>query len=129
MCGIAGWIDWEVNLTQQRPLVEAMREALACRGPDEAGTWLSPRAALAHRRLVVVDPASGRQPMIRQRGGRTCVITYNGELYNTPALRRELQARGHSFQGYGDTEALLLAFVEWGPACVERLNGIFAFAI
>lgn len=129
MCGIAGWIDWEVDLTQQRPLVEAMREALACRGPDEAGTWLSPRAALAHRRLVVVDPASGRQPMIRQRGGRTCVITYNGELYNTPALRRELQARGHSFQGYGDTEALLLAFVEWGPACVERLNGIFAFAI
>mgnify|MGYP000451111338 CR=1 FL=1 len=129
MCGIAGWIDREVDLTYQRPVVEAMRETLACRGPDAAGIWLSPRAALAHRRLIVVDPAGGAQPMVRRRSGRTYVITYNGELYNTAALRRELEARGYSFQGCSDTEALLLAFVEWGPACVERLNGIFAFAI
>ncbi|MGQ9496944.1 MAG: asparagine synthase (glutamine-hydrolyzing) [Desulfotomaculales bacterium] len=129
MCGIAGWIDWEVDVTHQRFVVEAMRDALACRGPDAAGLWLSPRAALAHRRLIVVDPAGGAQPIVRQHGGRTCVITYNGELYNTPALRRELEARGYVFRGYSDTEALLLAYIEWGPACVERLNGILAFAI
>ncbi|MEW5762701.1 MAG: asparagine synthase (glutamine-hydrolyzing) [Bacillota bacterium] len=129
MCGIAGWIDWEEDLTRRRAVVEAMRDRLACRGPDAAGIWLSPRAALAHRRLVVVDPAGGGQPMARRRGEQTFVITYNGELYNTPELRRELAARGHTFRGYGDTETLLLSYMEWGPACLARLNGIFAFAV
>lgn len=129
MCGIAGWIDWEVDLTQQRPILEAMAETLSFRGPDAAGTWLSPSAALTHRRLIVVDPEGGGQPMIRRRGDRTYVITYNGELYNTPELRRELEARGHTFRTRSDTEAVLIAFMEWGKACVEHLNGIFAFAI
>jgi asparagine synthase (glutamine-hydrolysing) len=129
MCGIAGWIDWQVDLTQQRPVIEAMSETLAPRGPDACGVWLSPRAAIAHRRLIVVDPEGGRQPMVRRYGGHTYVITYNGELYNTPELQQELAARGYTFQGYSDTEALLLAFIEWGPECLERLNGIFAFGI
>lgn len=129
MCGIAGWIDWEQDLRQQRPILAAMTATLAARGPDATGTWLSPRAALGHRRLIVIDPAGGGQPMVRRRGAHEYVITYNGELYNTPELRRELEARGHLFCSHSDTEALLLAFIEWGADCLERLNGIFAFAV
>lgn len=129
MCGIAGWIDTEADLSEQGPLLQAMADTLACRGPDAAGHWLSPHAALAHRRLIVVDPAGGAQPMLWRRGDRTYVLTYNGELYNTAEVRRELELRGHAFSGHSDTEALLAAFVEWGPACLERLNGIFAFAV
>ncbi|MDI6906024.1 MAG: asparagine synthase (glutamine-hydrolyzing) [Thermoanaerobacterales bacterium] len=129
MCGIAGWIDWELDLTQERDVVEAMGATLACRGPDDGGIWLSPHAGLAHRRLVVVDPAGGGQPMVRRRGKDAFVIVYNGELYNTPDLRRELDVRGYTFQGHSDTEVLLTAYIEWGPGCVERLNGIFAFGV
>ncbi|MHB8916432.1 MAG: asparagine synthase (glutamine-hydrolyzing) [Desulfocucumaceae bacterium] len=130
MCGITGWIDWERDLTKERPILEAMTRTLAFRGPDADGFWLSTQAALGHRRLVVVDPAGGAQPMTRQRGNRTYTITYNGELYNTPELRQELESRGHNFlTRNSDTEALLLAYVEWGPDCVYRFNGIFAFAI
>lgn len=129
MCGITGWVDWREDLTLQREVVEAMNATLANRGPDASGVWLSPRAAIAHRRLIVVDPEGGGQPMVRRRGKNTYVITYNGELYNTPELQRELRGRGYFFQGYSDTEALLLSFIEWGPDCLARLNGIFAFAI
>ncbi|QGP91118.1 Asparagine synthetase [glutamine-hydrolyzing] 3 [Neomoorella glycerini] len=129
MCGITGWVDWEVDLSRQQPVLEAMTATLACRGPDASGVWLSPRAALGHRRLIVVDPAGGGQPMVRHRGNQTFVISYNGELYNTPDLHRELKSHGYTFQGHSDTEALLAAYMEWGPACVERFNGIFAFAI
>ncbi|MCL6635537.1 MAG: asparagine synthase (glutamine-hydrolyzing), partial [Peptococcaceae bacterium] len=130
MCGITGWIDWEVDLTRQRHILEAMVDTLSHRGPDASGTWLSPSAALGHRRLIVVDPTGGGQPMTRRSGERAYTITYNGELYNTLELRRELEARGHTFfTRNSDTEVLLVAYMEWGPACVERLNGIFAFAV
>ncbi len=129
MCGIAGWIDWKEDLTRQRRTVEAMGRSLAHRGPDAEGVWLSARAGLAHRRLIVVDPAGGGQPMVRRQGDQTYVIVYNGELYNTSDIRRELEARGRTFQSYSDTEVLLVAYMEWGPACLERLNGIFAFAV
>lgn len=129
MCGIAGWVDFGRDLTGAREVVEAMGATLACRGPDQCGTWVSPHAVFSHRRLVVIDPAGGRQPMVRRRGDGLFVIVYNGELYNTEEIRAELAARGHGFQGYSDTEVLLLSYMEWGPRCVERLNGIFAFAI
>ncbi|MDQ7794987.1 MAG: asparagine synthase (glutamine-hydrolyzing) [bacterium] len=129
MCGVVGWVDWERDLTRECRVLGAMTSVLAHRGPDTGALWLSARAAFGHRRLTVVDPAGGGQPMRRLRDGRGYVITYNGELYNTPELRRELEARGHAFQGYSDTEALLLAFMEWGPQCLGRLNGIFAFGI
>lgn len=129
MCGITGWIDWEVDLTQQGPILEAMTETLSFRGPDAAGMYLSPRAALGHRRLIVVDPTGGGQPMIRRRGEFNYVLSYNGELYNTPELRRELEGHGHTFRGHSDTEVLLVAYMHWGPECVQRLNGIFAFAV
>lgn len=129
MCGITGWIDRETDLTQKHPILTAMAETMSCRGPDATGTWLSTSAALGHRRLIVVDPEGGGQPMFRQYGERTYVITYNGELYNTPELRQELERLGHTFKGHSDTEVLLVAFIEWGPSCVERLNGIFAFGV
>ena len=129
MCGISGWVDWELDLTQQRPALMVMSEKLRCRGPDAQGLWLSPRAAFGHRRLIVIDPEGGGQPMVRRRGRETYVITYNGELYNTAELRRDLEARGYTFQGHSDTEVLLTAFMEWGTAAVDRLNGIFAFAV
>ncbi|WP_338828091.1 asparagine synthase (glutamine-hydrolyzing) [Neomoorella thermoacetica] len=129
MCGITGWVDWELDLTGQKNILEAMTATLACRGPDAAGTWVAPRVALGHRRLVVVDPAGGGQPMVRRRGNQTFVLTYNGELYNTGEIREELLSRGYTFRGHSDTEVLLTAYMEWGVECVRRFNGIFAFAI
>jgi len=129
MCGITGWIDWETDLTEQRSILEKMTETLVNRGPDASGIWMSPQAAFGHRRLSVVDLEGGKQPMIRQLGDCTYVITYNGELYNTPEIRRELESRGHQFYTNSDTEVLLVSYIEWGPACVDFLNGIFAFGI
>ncbi|WP_026974394.1 asparagine synthase (glutamine-hydrolyzing) [Alicyclobacillus contaminans] len=129
MCGIAGWIDWERDLTQEAEAVQAMGETLACRGPDACGHYLSLHAAFAHRRLIVVDPSGGTQPMSRTFGGKTYTLVYNGELYNTEEVRRELLAQGFTFQSYSDTEVVLVAYVCWGPECVKKFNGIFAFAL
>lgn len=128
MCGITGWIDWRKDLTHSPAILGRMTETLAPRGPDASGTWITEHCALGHRRLSVMDPANGAQPMIRVLDGQTYTIVYNGELYNAPELKAELEARGHSFRTNCDTEVLLVANIEWGRACVERLNGIFAFA-
>ncbi|HBF37752.1 MAG TPA: asparagine synthase (glutamine-hydrolyzing) [Firmicutes bacterium] len=129
MCGITGWIDWEEDLTQNRPILEKMNETLAARGPDAYGYWVSKRAGICHRRLVVVDPEGGKQPMIRQIGDRAYVLTYNGELYNTDEIRLDLISKGYHFHSYSDTEVVLVSYLEWGPACVEHFNGIFAFGV
>ncbi|HWR44611.1 asparagine synthase (glutamine-hydrolyzing) [Sporomusa sp.] len=129
MCGITGWIDWQENLTERSHILAAMVETLAARGPDAQGAYITPRAALGHRRLSVIDPVGGAQPMIRFRGDQKFIITYNGELYNTPEIRQQLEDRGYTFSTHCDTEVLLVAFIEWGPACVERFNGIYAFGI
>ncbi|MFT9849197.1 asparagine synthase (glutamine-hydrolyzing) [Aneurinibacillus sp. REN35] len=129
MCGIAGWIDWQTDLSGQRAVLSDMAQSLIPRGPDNEGIWTSPHAAFAHRRLIVVDPEGGAQPMTRSRGGETYTLVYNGELYNTEELRSELLARGHRFTTTSDTEVLLVSYIEWGPECLERLNGIYAFAI
>ncbi|AFV11093.1 asparagine synthetase 3 [Thermacetogenium phaeum DSM 12270] len=129
MCGIAGWIDWKRDLRKQLPELRVMQETLVNRGPDAEGMWISPWAALVHRRLIVVDPRGGGQPMVRKRGKQRYILVYNGELYNTNELRRELEQRGHIFFGHSDTEVLLLSYIEWGERCLERLNGIFAFGI
>ncbi|MDT8902504.1 asparagine synthase (glutamine-hydrolyzing) [Anaeroselena agilis] len=129
MCGITGWVDWDRDLTREGDVLTAMTDTLARRGPDAQGFYKSRHAALGHRRLSVVDPAGGKQPMLRSRGGQEYIITYNGELYNTADLRWDLMARGHAFTTSSDTEVLLKAYIEWGAGCVERLNGIFAFGI
>ena len=129
MCGITGWIDWQEDLTDSSHILAAMIETLAARGPDAQGAYITPRAALGHRRLSVIDPVGGAQPMIRFRGDQKFVITYNGELYNTLEIKQQLEDRGYVFSTRCDTEVLLVAFIEWGPACVERFNGIYAFGI
>ncbi|MCR3922124.1 MAG: asparagine synthase (glutamine-hydrolyzing) [Firmicutes bacterium] len=129
MCGIAGWVDQRRNLTEQRDVLERMTNALTHRGPDASGFWCSDTVLLGHRRLIVVDPAGGVQPMVQRRGNNTYVLVYNGELYNTSELRCELEDRGYVFGGHSDTEVLLTSYLEWGEACLQRLNGIFAFAV
>ncbi|MBP1966098.1 asparagine synthase (glutamine-hydrolyzing) [Paenibacillus aceris] len=128
MCGITGWIDWRKDLTGYPSILENMTETLHLRGPDASGTWISQHCALGHRRLSVMDPENGAQPMVRKQGDYTYTIVYNGELYNAPELKKELELRGHHFRTTCDTEVLLASFIEWGRACVDRLNGIFAFA-
>ncbi|WP_028591806.1 asparagine synthase (glutamine-hydrolyzing) [Paenibacillus massiliensis] len=129
MCGITGFIQWNTDLTRQSNLLLQMTNTLVSRGPDASGTWISNPCAFGHRRLSVMDPENGAQPMIRKREDTTYTIVYNGEIYNAPELKLELQQRGHSFTTQCDTEVLLVAYMEWGPDCVDRLNGIFAFAI
>lgn len=129
MCGITGWIDWQKNLTNFSDIVERMTETMSDRGPDASGTWISSHCALGHRRLSVIDPENGAQPMLRTVEDQTYALVYNGELYNTLELRKELESRGHRFYTHCDTEVLLVAYIEWKEACVDRFNGIFAFAV
>ena len=129
MCGITGWIDWQKDLTQYPSILEQLTDTMTNRGPDASGTWITQHCALGHRRLSVMDPANGAQPMVRKYGDNTYSIVYNGELYNAPELKKELEQRGHTFYTTCDTEVLLVSYIEWGRACVDRLNGIFAFGV
>lgn len=129
MCGIAGWIDWNRDITKETSILKNMSDTLKQRGPDESGMWLSTHAGLVHRRLVVIDPDNGRQPMIRYNNGKKYILIYNGELYNADEIREELIKKNYEFEGHSDTEVLLNAYIEWGEKCVEHFNGIYAFAI
>lgn len=129
MCGIVGVANFSGNLTGQASVLTEMADRLIPRGPDASGYWFSAQVAFGHRRLVVVDPEGGKQPMSRKRGDEFYVMVYNGELYNTEDIRRELITRGYTFEGWSDTEVLLCSYMEWGEKCLEKFNGIFAFAI
>ena len=127
MCGIGGFVDFERDARRGGPILHGMKRTLTPRGPDAEGTYFDEDAALVHRRLIVIDPEGGKQPM--HSPDRNTIIIYNGELYNTPELRTELMSRGHEFVGHSDTEVLLHAYLEWKIDAFARLNGIFAFAI
>lgn len=130
MCGITGQIGRDPRVIQgQYAAYCAMQRTLARRGPDQRGMYISGRAALIHARLAVVDLENGCQPMQLDWQGESYTLVYNGELYNTPELRALLETRGHVFTGRSDTEVLLHAYAEWGASCVDRFNGIFAFAV
>ncbi|MBO8170525.1 MAG: asparagine synthase (glutamine-hydrolyzing) [Bacillaceae bacterium] len=129
MCGITGWVSGEKDLSIHRSVIESMTDTLTPRGPDDRGVWISSHAALGHRRLIVVDPSGGRQPMVKTYRGETFVLLYNGELYNTKELQDELKGHGHTFNSHSDTETLLIAYLQWGEGCLDRLNGIYAFAV
>ncbi|MCY0877828.1 MAG: asparagine synthase (glutamine-hydrolyzing) [Firmicutes bacterium] len=129
MCGIAGWVSHQHAVKRSQGDVEAMAKPMTCRGPDGSGTWITPEVGFAHRRLIVIDPEGGTQPMSRRVGNATYTIVYNGEIYNFPELREELAAHGYVFQTRSDTEVLLTAYIAWGADAVSRLNGIYAFAI
>lgn len=129
MCGITGWIDFERDISSSENVLEKMMETLKDRGPDGEGKFISPHVLFGHRRLIVVDPQGGSQPMEKTVDGRKYVIVYNGELYNTEDLRKELLEKGYKFDSYSDTEVLLTSYICWGNSCVNKFNGIFAFAI
>lgn len=129
MCGIAGWIDNKRDLRNEEEVIKKITSTLVRRGPDAEGIYLKENVCLMHRRLSVIDPENGVQPMTIEKGGTSYTIVYNGELYNTDELRAELSAFGYRFRGHSDTEVLLTAFVHWGEACLERLNGIYAFGV
>lgn len=129
MCGIAGWIDFNNKINHEEKIIKAMGDTLVRRGPDEGGVFKSQKAVLVHRRLIVIDPENGKQPMNYQGNGRNYTLVYNGELYNTNELRKEIEAFGYEFKGHSDTEVLLASYVCFGESCVDKLNGIYAFAI
>ncbi|MBP3284401.1 MAG: asparagine synthase (glutamine-hydrolyzing) [Clostridia bacterium] len=129
MCGIAGWIDFKRNLMQEENILQKMASNLIRRGPDEGDCYCSENVALIHRRLIVIDPENGKQPMRFRDYGKDLVFVYNGELYNTEEVRGQLIEKGYLFSGHSDTEVLLKAFACWGEECLEKLNGIYAFAI
>lgn len=129
MCGIAGWLDEAVDMKEKDKELRAMSECLRRRGPDEHGEYVKRHAALLHRRLSVIDPQNGQQPMSTLYDGEKYTIVYNGELYNTDELREELKLAGFGFGTRSDTEVLLKAYCYYKEACARKLNGIFAFAI
>ena len=129
MCGIAGWIERDADMSRRIKLLNNMSQTLERRGPDENGIYINKNTALIHRRLIVIDRETGKQPMAASHNGKTYVIVYNGELYNTDILREELRADGFRFRGHSDTEVVLKMYIKYGAQCAEKLNGIFAFAI
>ncbi|GAA3584443.1 asparagine synthase (glutamine-hydrolyzing) [Amycolatopsis ultiminotia] len=129
MCGIAGWVAYESDLTQRQEVVDAMTETMACRGPDDRGTWVRRSVALGHRRLAIIDLPGGRQPMsVRTPNGEVAMV-YSGEAYNFTELREELTKLGHRWETDSDTEVVLHGYLEWGTELVDHLNGMYAFAI
>ncbi|MBI5711343.1 MAG: asparagine synthase (glutamine-hydrolyzing) [Candidatus Eisenbacteria bacterium] len=126
MCGFAAFFD-PGGLLPDRAWLEGAAAALAHRGPDDQGFHAEPGVGLAFRRLAIVDLVSGAQPLANEDG--TVWIAYNGEIYNHAGLRRELEAKGHRFRTRSDTEAIVHAYEEWGERCLERLRGMFAFAL
>jgi asparagine synthase (glutamine-hydrolysing) len=128
MCGIAGRYNFRSGKPADGALVGAMCDLIAHRGPDESGVFTDGPVGLGHRRLSIIDlTPSGRQPMAAADG--TATIVFNGEIYNFEELRRDLETRGHRFRGRSDTEVLLAAYQEFGVECLQRLRGMFAFAI
>ena len=129
MCGIAGWVNFSESLKSNSKTIKKMTDILERRGPDSEGIYESENVLLGHRRLIVVDPEGGEQPMIKIINGNKYVLLYNGELYNTEELRKSLLEEGYFFDSYSDTEVLLMSYIAWGVNCIKKFNGIFAFAI
>ena len=127
MCGIAGIIKFDPLASVAPERLHRMRDVLQHRGPDGAGIWTDGPVSLVHRRLSIVDLAAGAQPMLN--ASRSTCIVFNGEIYNHPELKRELEQRGHVYSTRCDTETILHVYDEAGERCVEQLRGMFAFAI
>lgn len=129
MCGITGWINVNEDISNCKSIIENMTNTLYHRGPDDYSCYFSKNALLGHRRLIIIDPIGGTQPMIKTVGKKKFIIVYNGELYNTEDIRKILISKGYLFSSYSDTEVLLNSYIEWGKDCLNYLNGIFAFAV
>ncbi|MBB4685357.1 asparagine synthase (glutamine-hydrolyzing) [Amycolatopsis jiangsuensis] len=129
MCGIAGWVAYDSDLTGRQEIVDAMTQTMACRGPDDRGTWVRRNVALGHRRLAIIDLPGGRQPMSVRTPNGDVAMVYSGEAYNFTELREELTKLGHTWETDSDTEVVLHGYLQWGTEVVDHLNGMYAFAI
>ncbi len=129
MCGIVGIINFHKNILDDKDILFKMENSLTKRGPDEEGHYLSKNVLFGHRRLVVVDKDGGKQPMIKNIENKEYILIYNGELYNTEDLRKDLLNKGFKFNSYSDTEVLLNSYIYYKEKAVEKLNGIFSFAV
>src|SRR5262245_49547553 len=127
MCGIAGIVAAERLDSDDRGRVTRMRDVIAHRGPDDAGVFVDEQAALGHRRLSIVDLAAGHQPITNEDS--TCWVVFNGEIYNHQSVRDVLERAGHRYKTRSDTESILHAYEQWGDDSIQRLRGMFAFAI
>ncbi|HZG46648.1 MAG TPA: asparagine synthase (glutamine-hydrolyzing), partial [Allosphingosinicella sp.] len=127
MCGIAGIFHPDVPKPVSPERVGAMADMLAHRGPDGSGVWIAPGVGLGHRRLSIIDVEGGAQPLVTADG--RVAISFNGEIYNYRELKAELETKGFPFRTDSDTEVILAAWRQWGPKCLQRLNGMFAFAL
>ena len=129
MCGIVGWSNLKNNIRDYSDIMDEMIDILKLRGPDSAGLKTYNHALMGHRRLIIVDPTGGMQPMTKIINNKEYTICYNGELYNTEEVRADLISKGYKFESYSDTEVLLTSYIEYGQKCADYLNGIFAFGI
>ncbi len=127
MCGIAGIFHLETAKPVDPARIRLMTDAMLHRGPDGNGCWTAPGVGLGHLRLSIIDLEGSAQPMLSE--DEADVLTFNGEIYNFQEVRAELAALGHRFRTSGDTEVILAAWRQWGVGCLDRLNGMFAFAI
>lgn len=127
MCGIVGIFDTTGQREISDSLLSRMNQTQVHRGPDEQGIHIEPGVGLGHRRLSIIDLASGQQPLFNE--DHSVVVTYNGEIYNFPELSSELKSKGHLFRTHSDTEVIVHAWEEWGESCVEHFRGMFAFAV
>ena len=129
MCGFVGYANFKQDFSTNRNILNSMSETLKKRGPDEEGYYLDKNVALAHRRLIVIDPEGGKQPMIETFSFGKYVIVYNGQIYNTKELKKILKENDFEINTHSDTEILLKSYIYYGKDVVKHLNGIFAFAI
>ena len=129
MCGFVGIMNLKEDLNSQKNVLISMNDTLKKRGPDECGYYVDKNILLAHRRLIVIDPDGGKQPMTFYYNSNKYVIAYNGQIYNAEELRNDLKSHGFDFESHSDTEVLLKAYVLYKEDVVNKLNGIFAFAI
>ncbi|MBO5372044.1 MAG: asparagine synthase (glutamine-hydrolyzing) [Lachnospiraceae bacterium] len=133
MCGIAGFCNLDMDYTKEKAkwmdVLNHMNTVQRHRGPDGEGTYLRENCGLGHVRLTIIDLVTGQQPMIRRHLGRECAIVFNGEIYNMKELKAELLSVGASFETTSDTEVILIGYMMYGKAFIQRLNGIFAIAI
>ena len=127
MCGIAGIFNYHEPKPVDPILLKRMADSMIHRGPDDEGFYVSGPVGLAHRRLSIIDLKTGQQPMFNEDG--SVVIVFNGEIYNHEELRRELEAKGHTFKTHSDTEAIIHAFEEYGDDFETHLTGMFGFAL
>ncbi len=129
MCGIVGFVDYKKDVSKFKNVLNNMTQKLSNRGTDEEGLYINKNVALGHKRLIVIDPEGGKQPMIEKYSFGEYVIVYNGQIYNTKELRNILTQNGFDFNGHCDTEVLLKSYIHFGKDVVNHLNGIFAFAV